>query len=315
METNQLQPIPALAASITKSASKQTYYTVRFLVDRARVTDAYQAYAYFRWVDDHLDSELSSVTERATFIQRQKLILANSYRGEYFQDLTPQEQMLVELIRNDPQENGGLHSYLFNMMAVMAFDAERRGRLISQNELNEYTCLLATAITDAMHYFIGHDCPSPSGPTRILAVSAAHIAHMLRDTFDDAQAGYFNIPSEVLEENHINPQDVASEAYRAWVQNRVQLARKYFKLGGEYLSRVGSLRCRLAGFAYRARFEWLLDTIEREKFILRPTYDERKSLGTGLRMGVRTMSSMINWRSEGISKGPVSARAHPEGKP
>jgi phytoene/squalene synthetase len=44
-----------LAPSITKAASKQTYYTVRFLVDHERVADAYRAYAYFRWVDDTLD--------------------------------------------------------------------------------------------------------------------------------------------------------------------------------------------------------------------------------------------------------------------
>ena len=47
-------PQHTLAPSITKTASKQTYYTIRFLVDRERVADAYRAYAYFRWVDDTL---------------------------------------------------------------------------------------------------------------------------------------------------------------------------------------------------------------------------------------------------------------------
>lgn len=314
MKTNQLQPIPLLAASITKSASLQTYFTVRSLADRERVNDAYQAYGYFRWVDDRLDAGSSSVFERSTFIQRQKSLLESSYRGETIAEVCPQEQMLVELIRSDPQENSGLRTYLCYMMQVMAFDAERRGRLILQCELDEYTRLLATAITEAMHYFIGHDCPSPRGPTRILAVSAAHITHMLRDTFDDIQAGYFNIPSEVLEANHITPQDVACEAYRAWVESRVQLARKYFKAGGEYLSQVGSLRCRLAGFAYRARFEWLLDTIEKEGFCLRPAYDERKSLTTGLRMGVSAFSSMIKSRAGGISRRPLPVRVPPKGR-
>ena len=46
-----------LAAYITWAASKQTYYTIRFLVDRDRVPDAYRTYAYFRWVDDRLDQE------------------------------------------------------------------------------------------------------------------------------------------------------------------------------------------------------------------------------------------------------------------
>ena len=84
------------------------------------------------------------------------------------------------------------------MMAVMAFDADRRGRLISQAELNEYTHWLAVAVTEAMHYFIGHDCASPLGPTRYLAVTGAHITHMLRDALEDVEAGYYNLPAELV---------------------------------------------------------------------------------------------------------------------
>ena len=119
---------------------------------------------------------------------------------------------------------------------------------------------------------------------------------MLRDTFDDVQAGYYNIPHEVLKASHIQPQDIQSKAYRAWVQSRVQLARKCFETGRKYLARVQQPRCRLAGFAYSARFEWLLDTIEREDYFLRPQYAERKSLGTGLRMGLSTLSALISVR-------------------
>src|ERR1051325_1628040 len=124
--------------------------------------------------------------------------------------------MLVALVQKDHGKNSGLQCYLRNMMAVMSFDADRRGRLISQMELNEYTHLLASAVTEAMHYFIGHCCYSPQDETRYLAVTAAHITHMLRDTFDDIQAGYFNIPREVLNTNRISPFDIDSKAYRSW---------------------------------------------------------------------------------------------------
>ncbi|NOH04336.1 MAG: squalene/phytoene synthase family protein [Chloroflexi bacterium] len=243
-----------LAASITKDASRQTFYTIRFLADRERVVDAYRAYAYFRWVDDCLDGESASAEERGVFILRQKSLLERCYRGETVAGANSQEGMLIELVQNDAEKNGGLRSYLFNMMSVMAFDTARRGRLVTQAELNGYTGWLAGAVTEAMHYFIGHDCRSPRDETRYLAVSAAHITHMLRDTFDDIQAGYFNIPLEVLEANRIAPQDVGSDAYRSWVRSRVQLARSYFNAGRDYLDRVENLRCRLAGYAYAARF-------------------------------------------------------------
>ena len=128
---------------------------------------------------------------------------------------------------------------------------------------------------------------------------------MLRDTFDDIQAGYFNIPREVLEANHIGPQDVNNEAHRLWVKSRVQLAREYFEAGRDYLARVQNPRCRLAGFAYTARFEWLLDTIERESFILRPQYNNRKSIRTGSRMSWIILSSMLNLRGEEVLHQPV----------
>jgi phytoene/squalene synthetase len=298
------QMITNPASSITKAASKQTYYTIRLLVDRERIDEAYRAYGYFRWVDDVLDAESGSSRERSDFINRQKSLLEKCYRGESPRDVNVEEKMLVDLIRGNAENNSGLQSYLRNMMLVMDFDARRRGRLISQVELNEYTRWLASAVTEAMHYFIGHGGFAPRDETRYLAVSAAHITHMLRDTFDDVQTGYYNIPREVLEANHIGPQDVHSDAYHAWVRSRVQLAREYFEAGRDYLARVQNPRCRLAGFAYTARFEWLLDTIEREGYSLRPQYSERRSIGTGLRMSWLALSSMINLRGAGALPQP-----------
>ena len=283
-----------LSKQITKTASKQTFFTIRYLVDRERVADAYRAYAYFRWVDDTLDAGTDPNPERSAFLKRQRFLLDQCYRGLSSTAAGPEESMLIELVRNDHERNSGLRSYLYSMMQVMEFDAHRRGQLISQVELNDYTRWLATAVTEAMHYFIGHDTYSPHDETRYLAVTAAHISHMLRDTFDDVQAGYYNVPREVLAANRIGPQDIHNKAYRAWVRGRVQMARDYFKTGREYLARVEEPRCRLAGFAYSARFEWLLDTIEREDFCLRPEYQERKSFGTGIRMGLETLFSMIH---------------------
>jgi phytoene/squalene synthetase len=216
--------------------------------------------------------------------------------------------MLVELIQRDTEKNSGLQSYLHNMMAVMDFDTERRGRVISQSELNEYTRNLASAVTEAMHYFIGHDNYSPHNEARYPAVTAAHITHMLRDTFDDIQAGYFNIPREVLDANHISPQDVESDAYRAWVRSGVQLARTYFKAGREYFNRVESPRCRLAGFAYIARFECVLDLIEREGYLLRAAYPERKGLGAIVRAGGSIFTSLFAHHGVQPALEPVQVR-------
>ena len=210
--------------------------------------------------------------------------------------------MLVNLVRNDATRDSGLQFYLCNMMAVMIFDTDRRGKLVSQVELNAYTRWLSGAVTEAMHHFIGHGTYAPQGDLRYVAVAAAHITHMLRDTFDDLRAGYFNIPREVLEAGHITPEDIHSDAYRAWVQSRVKLARSYFKEGRQYLNQVANLRCRLAGLAYTARFEWLLSAIEKQDYCLQPEYN----------LGQRVdPAQLLRWLAQSLRDKRLDANSSP----
>jgi phytoene/squalene synthetase len=281
-----------LAAQITRSSSKQTYYTIRLLADKKRVADAYRAYAYFRWVDDRLDAEAGTQAEKFDFLRRQCDLLETCYLRQPPEIQEIEETMLVDLVANDHEADSGLRTYLHDMMAVMAFDVERRGRRISQAELSEYSRLLATAVMEALHYFIGHDCVPPSSETRYLAVQGAHVAHMLRDTYEDAASGYYNIASEFLDAKRISPTDLDSPAYREWASKRVQLARAYFRLGRGYIAQVKNLRCRLAGYAYTARFEWMLGRIERDGYRLRKSYPERKGLRAGLWMLWTVLTSL-----------------------
>lgn len=283
-----------LAAAITKAASKQTYYTIRFLMDRDRVQDAYRAYAYFRWVDDQLDASSGTQQEKRAFINRQIGLLEACYEGNAPNASNLEEQMLVDLVGNDKEKDSGLQFYLRKMMAVMSFDVERRGRVISHAELSRYSLLLSKAVTEYMFYFIGHQDTPPCIATRYHAVCGAHVVHMLRDMVDDIASGYFNIPGEVLDAGHFSLDTLRSRPFRKWVFERTKLARRYFKAGRIYMTHVKNMRCRLAGFTYLARFEWMLRAIERDQYYLRPEYPERKSLRAGLWMAGRVFTSLLN---------------------
>ena len=287
---NGFQSSQALAASITKASSKQTYYTVRYLVDRERVGDAYCAYAYFRWLDDRIDQALLDHAERVACIGRQKAIVDRCYQNQRPGALSPEENMLADLILADQEKDSGLQSYIRNMMAVMDFDVRRRGRMISRLELTRYTRSLATAVTEALLYFIGHGQHSPQTGARYLAVTGAHIVHMLRDTLEDIQAGYFNIPCEFLAANGIDPWDVNSDPYRAWTQKRADVARACFKCGKEYLSQLESIRCRIAGQAYIARFEGTLKAIERLDYRPALKYPQSRGVGAAIWMSRSVLS-------------------------
>ena len=304
MEKTDLPTTRRLAASITRAASLQTYYTIRLLADRRRVFDAFRAYAYFRWVDDAVDNGASPRGERLAFVQRQTALVQDCYQGANPTGVCAEERMLLDLIQSDPDPAGPLASYINNMLAVIAFDADRRGRLLSQAQLKAYEHSLAVAVTEALHYFVGRGSAAPRTAARYDAVTAAHITHMLRDTGEDVEAGYFNIPLEFLHAHSISPLDVGSPAYTEWVRDRVHLARTYFRQGREYLAQVGSARCRLAGYAYTARFVTVLDAIERDGYLVRREYRSRRTIGGAVRMGWSMARSALQ---AGAPKTPARA--------
>lgn len=283
-----------LAAAVTRAASAQSYYTIRLLADRDRAADAFRAYAYFRWIDDRVDEGQESPAERAAFLRRQGALLEAAFRGAMPDDLCPEERMLAELVAGDEEPDSGLQTYLRHMMAVMAIDVERRGRLVSAVELDNYVDLLATAVSEALLHFIGHGCPAPRDESRHRAVRGACIIHMLRDTFEDLAAGYVNVPAEYLAGRGIGPGDVDHPAYCDWAAQRVALARDDFRAGRRFIAQVGNARCRLAGRAYVARFEYVARLIERDGYRLRPSYPQRRSARAALWMAGRTFTGVTS---------------------
>ena len=283
-----------LARSITLKGSKQTYIIARIMVDKDLVNDFFRAYAYFRWADDivdaptsldapsafdvktSMDSSAQTRSKRIAFINRQKDLIDSLYNNERPEDMQPEEEILADLIKHDRGEDSGLQSFIRNMFAIIEFDALRTGQLISQEQLSWYTNCLSISVSDGLLYFVGNGQAYPDSDDRYLAAKGAHIAHLLRDTAQDTSDGFINIPREYLEANDITPNDMDSLPYRAWVQSRTNMAKDYFREGKHYLDHLGVLRCKIVGYWYCARFEGVLDSIERDDYTLRAAYNERR---------------------------------------
>jgi phytoene/squalene synthetase len=244
----------ALAQAITYSSSKQTYYTARFWVDRDLVDDFFRAYAYCRWADDVIDISSASDKERTSFIERQQEIITRCYRNERVESLSPEEQIVAELIRNDRFEKSGLQSFIRSILDIIEFDAKRKGELISQDELTWYTDRLGRGVIDGLQYFIGNGYPYPR----------------------DIANGFVNIPREYLESHKLNPDDLTHPDLIAWVRSRIKLARDKFQRGKQYINSLKVLRCKIVGQWYCARFEDVLNQVERDGYILRERYDGSK---------------------------------------
>jgi phytoene/squalene synthetase len=251
-----------------------------------------RAYAYFRWVDDVIDVSAETAEQRIFFITRQKALVDALYRKEHPSPLRAEEEMVADLIANDRGENSGLQSFIRSFLDVLEFDAHPKGRFISQAELTWYSGCLGQSVTDAIQYFIGNGQAYPNADNHYLAATAAHITHMLRDMSEDLAEGFVNIPQEWLEAhnismdtNDIRPEDVTNPPFRAWVQSQVEQAREYFGRGKRYLDELDVLRCKIAGYWYSARFECVLDAIERDGFVLRTQYGVRRKSSTWFKMG------------------------------
>ena len=264
-----------LAHNITRTGSKQTYYTARLMVDKELLSDFFRAYAYFRWADDIIDISLSSPSERISFVKRQRELIDGLYNNGSPNDLGPEEEIVADLIHNDRGKNSGLRSFISNMFLIIEFDAHRKGRVISNSELKWYSTCLAQAVTDGLQYFIGNGHSYPMAENRYLAATAAHNVHMLRDMVIDITNGFINIPSELLDEHGIGPEDMDSPAFHAWVRKRVEQARVQFREGKRYFDSLEVLRCRIMGYWYCARFEGILDNIENDGYSLRPAYKKQ----------------------------------------
>ena len=115
----------------------------------------------------------------------------------------------VDLVRQADGSGAGLETYLRHMMRVMDFDLRRRGRLVTEAELNDYT-KLARDRGDRSHALLHRPwrLVRPRSETRYMAASGAHILHMLRDTFVDLRAGYWNVPGRCSRPHSIEPEDV-----------------------------------------------------------------------------------------------------------
>lgn len=274
----------AISREITRVSSKQTYYTVRLIVDNGLEQDCHRAYAYFRWVDDCIDEFDQSQDERITFIDRQSQLVDQLYGGTRPSELCPEENIVADLIQHNQGGNSRLRSYIDNFMAILKFDAQRKNRLISQEELSWYSDRLGKAVTDCIQHFIHTEHQYPTADNQYLAATAAHITHMLRDMREDLSNGFVNIPREYLEQFNLDPEDIDSPHFKDWVRQRVEKARKYFYEGKKYLDKLEVLRCKIAGYWYCARFEGILDTIERDGYVLRTRYAKGNRLITWLVM-------------------------------
>lgn len=254
--------INQLAEKITRNSSRQTYCTIKFLVDPPLRSECYKAYAYFRWLDDEIDEKLKG-QDRIDFINKQKTLTDRTYKRLPANTKNKEEEIIVSLINNDPKTNPKLESFIKHFFEVIEFDTKRQGVQIDQAKLEWYIQTLSIAVTDCIEYFVGNNQKYPRHKYEYNAAKGAHIAHILRDFKEDLANQYINAPVKYSKNN---------TDLKNWIKSEVDEAKEYFETGKRYIDFLPNFRIRLAARLYCDRFEWILDTIEKDNYELRKNY-------------------------------------------
>lgn len=283
-----------LARRITWMGSKQSYLIGQLLVDRTLRNDFFRAYSYFRWIDDMIDEVIHTRSERIEFIDRQSELIRSIYSNKKVKIENEEEEILLDLIKNDRRTHDGLRSFIEKMFSIIEFDTLRKDTLISEEELDLYNKMLGISVVDGLQYFIGNEHSYPKTIDRYEAAIASHRTHILRDMKKDLQNGIFNIPDKIIRKSYPGALGTISDQHVEWVREQVREARTGFNLGKEYIEKMEILRCKIAASWYCYRFEVILDAIEKDGCLLRESYSELRKNSILIKLLFSTFKIIFN---------------------
>ena len=272
-------------------------------MDRLRANVFFCAYAYFRWVDDIVDSEDASIDQKTTLLDRQRAWIAELYENpeslRVISSLTAEEQLLFFVIQHDLA--GGkqaLRLSISDMLRSIEMDATRRGRVVSSEVLTQIQMHRTRAFADFVSTLL-HQRTLVGAENRLLVFAlACDEAHKLRDLIQDVTFGYFNISFEELREYEIDLNDLNCPGLREYVKDKVSSTRASFTRARRDLRHV-SATLRAACLIYGLRHLMLLKAIENDAYYLRFSYV------LGVRHFIRSTLREMMWRQQ---RGAIRAR-------
>lgn len=267
--------ISAIAKAITKKSNLTTYWLVNVFGDRSAKDYSFLIYAYFRWVDDFIDSPDRSYEEKMRFIQRQNQLLTDLYAGNGNEpaSLRLEEKFALHFAYFDSQINNSLKEDILRFFAVLERDVLRGGAPKTILEAYRLMRLESIAYMNLVRYFItGQRCEAED-PEEYYAGIGCKIVHLLRDFAEDLDQGRANISEEEKELYGVDLGRINDSNFREWVKAKARLADECLRKGVNALHRSESFKYKLASLLYCARYQEILGKIKSNNYCLASRYD------------------------------------------
>ncbi|HBG82159.1 TPA: hypothetical protein DDW69_05000 [candidate division CPR2 bacterium] len=217
--------------STAKKKCKERYVGFRFLTKVPKIIfpnkDIYAlSYAYFRWFDDIVDSIKLGKEDVGYIIKRQKDFLNELYLKGFPEEIATEELFLAHFVRFDQLEKRRLKTHIVELVKTLEFDFDRRGRVISAQELESYiNSNVSSYIAISLSIF---DLPRRFKESFYQISYAAFVIDYIYDLRSDIRLGFINIPEEEIEEFKLNPASLDSEEAKNWIKCKINSIEKNF---------------------------------------------------------------------------------------
>jgi len=243
-----------------------TYILVRLFGRRDDRRIAYSLYQYFRQCDDFVDDPAQSQHSKLFFLKDQRRLIDKMYNG-YIENTS----QLSSIINYDRHHYNAFKNIFHAMLEVFEFDARRGKEPSDAGSLIDYSLRLSHAYTTLLIMFLKPEYKINEQDIQL--AHGCHLAHMLRDYYEDQNLGYINIPEEETDKFSFNNPN--SDGFREWVKRRVSFIQEKLRQGKRSLTKTPHIRVRLIAWLYCFRYEIILRQLKDNGYILKESYPFR----------------------------------------
>lgn len=222
----------------------------QFIVSLLLGKDFWNAYIYFRWIDDYIDDPNIIISTKKDFLKKQKQKLKKIIQKKKI-TLNYEESCIRKyLINNCDKES---IKYVLNMIDFFEYDLNRINKHIKEKEFIKYSKILSDAYTficirslkkEKVIKKYNNDCKNKNKISLFNLLSSlahfSHIAHIKRDYQKDLKLGFYNYPKNKKPD----------EFFDYLIKKNKNLYKKYFK----YINQTLDLRLKIILFYYNKKF-------------------------------------------------------------
>lgn len=260
------------ARRITRTASISTFWIGLLFVPRCRRPYFFVWYAYFRLLDDTLDSSLSP-EQALRQIENELSFVRRLYKGTVAPDSvkTVREQLLDALVAFDRNSRCQLRRPIIALASSLRYELLGRMNEHDWRTTTRRWWLEVSGYLQTLSYFCADAPPSLAMPAS--AGIGGKIVHVLRDAVKDARADQIQLPMPPEIHRALASGRAHEPEFHRGVAMLIGVAARHFSTGVREINRHPSRRYRLAALWLCAKYLHHIDQIIGDNFILREIYE------------------------------------------